>query len=165
LSARRRARILELVEHLGDTTRRLDELQVGDLALHASFDLSLQALSESRDPVDQIAAHAFGLLSLPDSPDIGIPAAAQLIDQPQATALTALERLVDVQLIDAPEPGRYRFHDLVRLFARDCAAHRYPEPERLAALSRLIGFHTATAMAHPGTPGRRGARPRCARDA
>jgi tetratricopeptide (TPR) repeat protein len=156
LVARPRWPIRELAEHLADSTQRLEALQAGELAVQASFDVSLQALRESRDAVDRTAATAFGLLSLPDGPDICIPAAARLIDRPQSTAQAVLERLVDVQLIETPRPGRYQFHDLMRVYAREYAAHCYPEPERLAALTRLIGFYTATAwrtlaLLFPGT--------------
>jgi tetratricopeptide (TPR) repeat protein len=137
--------IRELAEQLADTTRRLEALQAGELAVQASFDVSLQALRESPDAVDRTAAEAFGLLSLPDGPDIGVPAAARLIDRPQAIAEKVLERLADVQLIETPRPGRYQFHDLVRLYARQHVAQCRPEPERLAAFTRLIGFYTATA--------------------
>src|SRR5882672_7696422 len=56
----------ELAVRLADATRRLEELQVGELAVQASFDVSLDALEQSPDRVDQSAAAAFGLLSLPD---------------------------------------------------------------------------------------------------
>jgi hypothetical protein len=40
-------------------------------------------------------------------------------------------------------PGRYRFHDLLRLYAREQASHRHPEPERAAALVRAFGLYVA----------------------
>src|SRR5207249_4197079 len=109
--------VRELGTRLADATRRLEELRAGELAVRASFDVSLQALEESRDSLDQAAAAAFGLLSLPDGPDIGVGAAARLLDQPEAAVQPLLERLVDVQLLETPYLGRYQFHDLVRLYA------------------------------------------------
>jgi tetratricopeptide (TPR) repeat protein len=134
-----------LATRLADVTRRLEELQVGELAVRASFDVSLQALQHSPDPLDQAAGAAFGLLSQPDGPDLGVPAAARLLDQPEDTAQRVLDRLIDAQLLEIPRPDHYQFHDLVRLYARQHARSQHPESERLAALTRLLGFYTATA--------------------
>ena len=134
-----------LAERLADATHRLDELAAGELAVRASFQVSVHTLEQSPDPVDQAAAAAFGLLSLPDGPDLGRAAAARLLDQPESTTQILLERLVDAQLLESRQPDRYQFHDLVRLYARQHAGSQQPEPERLAALTRLVGFYTATA--------------------
>ncbi|HEY7198562.1 MAG TPA: helix-turn-helix transcriptional regulator, partial [Candidatus Dormibacteraeota bacterium] len=134
-----------LADHLADATRRIEELRAGDAAVRASFDVSLHALLAGRDARDRDAAAAFGLLSLPDGPDLGVPVAARLLDAAEPAAQAWLERLVDAQLLETPRPGRYRFHDLVRLYAREHAAARQPEDERRAALTRAMGFYTATA--------------------
>jgi DNA-binding SARP family transcriptional activator len=145
LAARPAWPVSELADRLADATRRLDDLTVEGLAVRAAFDVSLQALQRSPDLVDQAAAAAFGLLSLPDGPDLEVAAAARLLGQPPSDTETLLERLVDTHLLETPWPGRYRFHDLVRLYARQDAASRHGEPERLDALTRLFGFYTATA--------------------
>jgi DNA-binding SARP family transcriptional activator len=137
--------IRELANRLADATRRLEELTADGLAVHAAFDVSLQALQHSRDGIDRAAAAAFGLLSLPDGADLGVAAAARLLDQPEPTTQALLERLVDAQLLQTPGPGRYQFHDLVRLHARRHAGHQQHEQARLDALTRLFGFYTATA--------------------
>ena len=145
LLARPQWPVREFADQLADATRRLDALEAGELAVRASFDVSLQALRTSPDAVDRAAAAAFGLLSLPDGPDLGTAAAARLLDTGEAVAGALLGRLVDAQLLETPRHGRYRFHDLVRLFARDHAARQHAEPERLAALVRLAGYYTASA--------------------
>jgi tetratricopeptide (TPR) repeat protein len=134
----------ELADRLADATRRLEELAADGLAVHAAFDVSLQALQHSRDGIDRDAAAAFGLLSLPDGADLGVAAAARLLDRPEPTTQALLERLVDAHLLQTPRPGRYQFHDLVRLHARRHAGHQQ-EQARLDALTRLFGFYTATA--------------------
>ncbi|MFC5147838.1 tetratricopeptide repeat protein, partial [Streptomyces aureoversilis] len=59
-------------------------------------------------------------------------------------------------LLESAAPGRYRYHDLVRLYARACAERdEQPPAEREAALSRLLDFYLATAarayaLARPG---------------
>jgi tetratricopeptide (TPR) repeat protein len=145
LAARPGWEVPVLATRLADATCRLEELQAEELAVRASFDVSLHALEQSPDPLDQSAGAAFGLLSLPDGPDLGLAAAARLLDQPESTTQRRLERLVDAQLLETPRPGRYQFHDLVRLYAREHALSRHPKPERLAALTRLLAFYTTTA--------------------
>ncbi|MGH8897100.1 MAG: tetratricopeptide repeat protein [Egibacteraceae bacterium] len=56
-----------------------------------------------------------------------------------------LERLVDAQLVETPTPGRYRFHDLLRLFAREQAEADEAEPARRAALERALSWYLVTA--------------------
>jgi len=145
LAARPSWPIRELAGSLAGAAGRLEALQAGELAVRASFDVSLQALEESRDPEDRAAAASFALLSLPDGPDLGVETAARLLDRPVAAAGAVLERLVDAQLLETPRPGRYQFHDLVRLYARARAGERHPDPDRAAALARATGFAVATA--------------------
>jgi DNA-binding SARP family transcriptional activator len=137
--------VRELADRLTHASRRLDELAAEGLAVRAAFDVSLQALQHGPDGIDRAAAAAFGLLSLPDGPDLGVAAAARLLDEPEQTTRALLERLVDAHLLQTPRPGRYQFHDLVRLHARQHATHQQPEQGRLDALTRLFGFYAATA--------------------
>ena len=148
LAARPAWPISALADLLADASHRLETLEslaMGDMAVRLSFDISLHALQESPEMADVAAAAAFGLLSLADGPDISIMAAAAMLDQPERWAGVLLERLVDAQLLQTRRPGRYQFHDLLRLFGRQFAAERYPERDRLAAVTRLITFYTATA--------------------
>ncbi|HXM54426.1 MAG TPA: tetratricopeptide repeat protein [Candidatus Dormibacteraeota bacterium] len=135
----------DLADSLADATRRLEALQIGDVAVRASFDGSLRALGESPDPGDRAAASAFGLIALPDGPDLAVDAAASLLDQPAVAVQALLERLVDAQLLDASRPGRYRFHDLVRVYARAHVVVQHGAPVRAAALGRAMGFWLASA--------------------
>ncbi len=145
LAARPGWPVRALAERLTDATRRLEELEASGLAVRASFEVSLHALQHSGDTGDQAAARAFGLLGLSDGPDLSLTAAARLLNEPEPAADRLLERLVDAQLLETPSPGRYQFHDLMRLYADQLAMRQYPEPERMAALTRLFGFFTATA--------------------
>lgn len=53
---------------------------------------------------------------------------------------------MDTSLLESAAPGRYRFHDLVRLYAHDCAERdEQPPAERDAALARLLDFYFSTA--------------------
>ncbi len=73
-------------------------------------------------------------------------AAAAMLDLDIDEAEELIESLVDASLLESAAPGRYRFHDLVRLYARACAERdEQPPSERDAALSRLLDFYLATA--------------------
>jgi tetratricopeptide (TPR) repeat protein len=136
-----------VAERRGDAQRRLDELQLADLGVRASFRIGYQSLEAGGDPLDQGAARAFPMLGLLDGPDFGVPAVARLLDRPEPEAEQMLERLVDGQLLESAGPGRYRLHDLMRLYAREEAHRRHPVAERAAALTRTLAWFAATAWA------------------
>ncbi|MFD7878353.1 BTAD domain-containing putative transcriptional regulator [Streptomyces sp. NPDC059766] len=139
LAARRTWTVSVLAAKLADERRRLDELQAGDLAVKATFELGYGALEPTQ-------ARAFRLLGLADGPDISLAAAAAVLDLPVDETEDLLESLVDTSLLESAAPGRYRFHDLVRLYARACAERdEQPPSERTAAMSRLLDFYLATA--------------------
>ncbi|MEW5536016.1 hypothetical protein AB1328_39640, partial [Streptomyces virginiae] len=145
--------------------RRIDELRIGDLAVAAAFELSYRQLT-----ADQ--ARAFRLVASVDGPDIGLPAAAALLDLDEYDAEDLLEALVDVAMVESPFPGRYRYHDLLRSFARrrpaeGAAGGAAPggpasggpaeSGEAVAARDRLLDHLLATACAAfqhavPGDP-------------
>ncbi|MET9932586.1 BTAD domain-containing putative transcriptional regulator [Streptomyces sp. NPDC006324] len=139
LAARRTWTVSVLAAKLADERRRLDELQAGDLAVKATFELGYGQLEPAQ-------ARAFRLLGLADGPDISLAAAAAVLDLPLRDTEDLLEALVDTSLLESAAPGRYRYHDLVRLYARACAERdEQPPSEREAALSRLLDFYLSTA--------------------
>ncbi|MFJ8107318.1 AfsR/SARP family transcriptional regulator [Streptomyces sp. NPDC096132] len=141
LAARRTWTVAVLAAKLADERRRLDELQAGDLAVKATFELGYGQLEPAQ-------ARAFRLLGLADGPDVSLAAAAAVLDLPAEETEDLLEGLVDTSLLESAAPGRYRFHDLVRLYARACAERdEAPPGEREAALSRLLDFYLTSAAA------------------
>ncbi|MFJ8918168.1 DNA-binding transcriptional activator of the SARP family [Streptomyces sp. LamerLS-316] len=139
LASRRTWTVSVLAAKLADERRRLDELQAGDLAVKATFELGYGQLEPAQ-------ARAFRLLGLADGPDISLAAAAAVLNLDLHTAEDLLETLVDTSLLESAAPGRYRYHDLVRLYARACAERDEQHPaEREMALSRLLDFYLATA--------------------
>jgi tetratricopeptide (TPR) repeat protein/transcriptional regulator with XRE-family HTH domain len=129
-----------LAERISNEHRRLDELAVGDLATRSSFDMSYALLSEEAEPGAISAARAFRLLGLTTFPDIGLLAAAALFGVDAERAEYALETLVDVHLLESPSPERYRFHDLIALYAAERGATE-PEAEQQAAVRRLCSWY------------------------
>ncbi len=138
LATRRSWTVSVLARKLSDERRRLDELTAGDLAVKATFELSYRHLTGEQ-------ARAFRLLALPDGPDLSLDAAAALLDLDPYDAERVLESLVDISLLESAAPARYRFHDLIRLYARTCAEREETPAEREAAAARLTDFYLATA--------------------
>ncbi|SOD46070.1 DNA-binding transcriptional activator of the SARP family [Streptomyces sp. Ag82_G6-1] len=141
LAARRTWTVSVLAAKLADERRRLDELQAGDLAVKATFELGYGQLEPAQ-------ARAFRLLGLADGPDISLAAAAAVLDLPAEDTEDLLESLVDTSLLESAAPGRYRFHDLVRLYARACAER--DELPRANAARRCPGCWTSTWRPRPG---------------
>lgn len=138
LASRRTWTVSFLARKLADGRRRLDELRAGDLAVRATFELGYGQLEPQQ-------ARAFRLLGLADGPDISLAAAAVILDMDTFDAEELIESLVDASLLESAAPGRYRYHDLVRLYARDCAERDQSMADREAAMSRLLDFYLATA--------------------
>jgi tetratricopeptide (TPR) repeat protein len=131
-----------LASELRDVPTRLDGLDAGDLRvnLRAVLSWSVRALSPQ-------AATLFGLLGIAPGPDISLPATTALAALPLRQARAALRELEDASLAQQHDPGRYRMHDLIRLYASDTADHDIAEEARTAALRRVLDFHTHTAHA------------------
>jgi hypothetical protein len=99
------------VQRLSDTERRLETLTAGDLRISAVFTSSYVQLSAE-------AQQMFRRLALIPGGDTGPEMAAVLAGTPLEQAELALDELVEYGLLQSRFTGRYRLHDLIRLFAR-----------------------------------------------
>jgi DNA-binding SARP family transcriptional activator len=120
LTARPTWPLAHLADLLRDQRRRLDQLAVGDLEVRASLALSYTGL-------DPAGRRLFRLLGGFDAADFASWLAAAVLQTSIDVANRSVEALVDAQLltsvgIDPSGQARYRFHDLVRLYARERAA-------------------------------------------
>jgi tetratricopeptide (TPR) repeat protein len=125
-----------LVARLSDECRRLDELSQGSSQVRAGFSFSYRALSGD-------TARLYRLLGLLDVPDFSAWIGAALLDTDPLTAERLTEELVDAQLLDvvgldATGRPRYRFQNLMRLFARERARDEEPPEEAHAAQVRAF---------------------------
>ena len=127
--------------------RRLDEMRVGDLAVRASFQVSFTSLPAAAQPGDIAPADAFRMLGLWHGPSVSSAAAAALFGTAEYLAEDALELLVDAHLLEAAESGRYKFHDLLRVYASERAVADLSGSDRDAAVGRLLGWYMYTADA------------------
>lgn len=124
----------QLAEELADEQHRLDLLKADDLQVRAAFEVSYRQLSDRE-------ARMFRFLGLYPGPYFDKDIAGTLADlgDPRETA-TVLDRLAKAHLITAEGAGRFRLHDLLRLFARESCAARDDDAERMAAGERVAGY-------------------------
>jgi DNA-binding SARP family transcriptional activator len=147
LAARSGWTIATMANRLRNEHRRLDELSVGDLAVRASFQVSFASLPASAQPDGIAPADAFRMLGLWHGPSISPAAAAALFGIPEDPATDALEVLVDAHLLESTSPDRYKFHDLLRVYASERAVADLDESARDAAIGRLLRWYMRTADA------------------
>jgi DNA-binding SARP family transcriptional activator len=129
--------IAHLLDRLGDEERRLAELRVEDRSVAVAFGLSYRSQTPDRQRI-------FRLLGLFPGPEFTVRAAAALAGTDALEADEALEDLVDAHLLDQSSAGRYRFHDLLGVFAARQCREEEPEPARRAAMERLLDFYVLT---------------------
>ncbi|MEU0567428.1 BTAD domain-containing putative transcriptional regulator [Nonomuraea sp. NPDC005983] len=115
----------------GDALAGLTVDGAGHNAVTLAFSVSYRALA----PAEQ---RVFRLLGLVPGPDLTVAAAAAACGLSQDEARTSLGALAAAHLLEHHATGRYRFHDLVRLYATAQAGR---DPEREAAWHRLLGHY------------------------
>ncbi|MFD8491847.1 BTAD domain-containing putative transcriptional regulator [Amycolatopsis sp. NPDC059657] len=125
--------------------QRLGCLAVGDQGIAAAFRLSYCQLDSEQQRM-------FRLLGVHPGADVDVYAAAALAQLPADKAELLLEDLLDAHLLLQHSPGRYRFHDLIRDYAR---AEDSGE-ERGEAVRRLLDYYLCQADKVAGllAPGR-----------
>ncbi|MER7757846.1 BTAD domain-containing putative transcriptional regulator [Kitasatospora sp. NPDC097643] len=141
--------VARLADRLAAEQHRMAELQLGDLAVASAFDWGYRQLTPEQ-------ATAFRMVAAVSRPDIGVPAAAAVLAVDQRRAEDLLESLVDAGMIAQTRAGRYRYHELLRVFASQLGDPDDPVETR-TALSRQLDFLLATATAAfqqvvPGDP-------------
>ncbi|SDG49386.1 Helix-turn-helix domain-containing protein [Lentzea fradiae] len=129
--------VSHLAGQLRDERLRLDTLSVGDLAVRPAFEVSFRQLTPR-------ARRVFRRLSLIPEADFGSDLAVAAAGLPPGEVAGALCELVEMSLLSVgPSPTRLRFHDLVRLFARE--RFLADEPERTRERLR-DSFHSHELM-------------------
>lgn len=128
LAARRALTPDALAGQLAATEGRLHHLEYDDLSVRRSLAVAHDALHASERQADRDAALALRRIGALDLPAYGAPLLARLTGTDERRAEAALDRLVDVALLEETAYGRYAPHDLVRDFAREIAATPAPAP-------------------------------------
>lgn len=124
-------RISDLASELQDEHDRLAALTVGDLAVRKAFNLSYRKLGKG-------CKNAFRKLSHVPGPDFGPGICGALTGAGESSSAKTLRKLAEANLIEpSAVPGRYRFHDLVKQFARE-KVRKDPAAEPAADQRRMI---------------------------
>lgn len=131
LAHRPRWRVADLRRRLSESA--LPELAAEDRTVARAFALSYEQLPDR-------AQRMFRLLGLHPGERFEALAVAALTDEPLDRARDLLDDLLDVHLVEEPEPEVYRLHDLLREYAAVLAAD-LPAADRRDAVVRLLDFH------------------------
>jgi transcriptional regulator with XRE-family HTH domain/cytochrome c-type biogenesis protein CcmH/NrfG len=131
-----------LATQLRDIRRRLDVLTGDDPAsdLRAVFSWSYQTL-------DPDTSRLFRYLALHPGPDITPPAVASLTGADPARVSILLKRLTGANLLIEQVPGRYTFHDLIRVYATELVHATDTDEQRYAATRRMLDHYLRTGFA------------------
>lgn len=127
-----------LADELCEASARLDALDAGELSVNVRAVLTSSSHALSPD-----AERVFALLGHAPGPDTGLAALASLAALPEARTRVLVRELANAHLVYEQVPGRYRMHDLVRLYA----AEQAQTMDTRAASHRLLGHYAHTACA------------------
>jgi DNA-binding SARP family transcriptional activator len=135
--------LARLVRELADQGTRLDRLDAGGDERTAVRTV----LSWSCRYLDAAAARAFRLLGLHPGGGFEPYAVAALTGSATREARRLLEALARAYLIQPTGAGRHTMHDLLRAYAAEQAGRHDTEPDRRAAITRLLDYYLRTAHA------------------
>lgn len=143
LAARERWSLAWMLERLLDERRRLDELAYGGMMVRASLALTHDGLAPD-------ARRLLRLLGVLDGLSFPTWVAAALLDTDVYRAADLLELLVDAQMLeiaaaDINGSPRYKFHDLIRIFAREQLEQHEQDEQRRSGVVRVVGGWLALA--------------------
>ncbi|MDF4252569.1 tetratricopeptide repeat protein [Streptomyces sp. WMMB303] len=140
-----------VAEELRDNHGSLDAFAGGDIStdVRAVFSWSYHALSAP-------AARLFQLLAAAPGPDISAPATAALAGLDLRETRGLLTELTHAHLLTEHFPGRYAFHDLLRIYAHEQADCEEAAPESQQAVERILSWylHASAAASRFITPNR-----------
>lgn len=130
----------------------MHHLEYDDLSVRRSLAVAQDALAASDRAADRDAALVLRRIGAFDLPAYGAPLLARLAGIGERRAEAALDRLVDVALLEETAYGRYAPHDLVRDFARELAVGEGAADAAEAALRwyTAVAERTLTAIVEPG---------------
>lgn len=143
LAARPHWSLASMVNRLANERHRLDELAYGEMTIRTSLSLTFDGL----DPTDR---HLLRRLSLAQGPTLPGWLAGALLDDHRAQPSDLMESLVDVQMLDVVSVERtgefrYRFHEIIKVYAREQLAVTDSRSVRDSSTERMLGGWLALA--------------------
>ncbi|CAM5708503.1 AfsR/SARP family transcriptional regulator [Streptomyces aurantiogriseus] len=141
-----------LASQLAAAESRLHHLEYDDLSVRRSLAVAHDALAASYREADRDAAVALRRIGTLDLPAYGAPLLARLTGTDVRRAEAALDRLVDVALLEETAYGRYTPHDLVRDFAHELAEAdgAADTPSNALRWYAAVAERALTAIVEPG---------------
>ena len=131
LATRQAWTVGDMTARLHDDTHRLTELATGESSVLGSFQLGYADLSAA-------AQRAFRLCGLHPGDDFGADSTGVLLAMSRGDADRVLEDLLEANMLMQYAADRYRFHDLLGLYARGLLAD---DPEAETARARLYTWY------------------------
>lgn len=128
-----------------------DELEATDpldsLAVEGDSRTVRTVLASAYLAMSKPAARAFRLLGSHPGPSFCIHLAAAVCGVPLARARPWVDELAAAHLITGAGEERYRFHDLIRLFANQCCVREETPDTRAGAVGRVVDWYLTLAEA------------------
>jgi tetratricopeptide (TPR) repeat protein len=138
LAAQPTKSLARMAADLAAEHERLAELRYEQTAVRAAFDLSYRNLDDAQ-------GRLFRLLTVNPGPEVSTEAAAIASGLEERAVRRLLEELVRAHLIEpAGVYGRWRMHDLVRLYATGLGEANADQDGRTGALARLLEYYLTT---------------------
>jgi tetratricopeptide (TPR) repeat protein len=139
LTARPGQPVAALADALAPDAGRLVALEVeGEATVRKALDASYAVLSPE-------AARMYRILGVLPLPDFDSRTAAAACAEPLEPTARRLDELVEANVLEDIGPDTYRFHDLVRVHARDRARSTDTAAAREQALRRVADWYLQTA--------------------
>lgn len=131
--------VSRVAEELASERRRLQALSItGDLSVRAVFDVSYQVLPPP-------AARSYRLLALLPGTDFCSELASAALAEDGEYTDDLLDTLTGASLLEETTSRRFRFHDLVKLHARE-KADTESGTERKAVITRAVDWYLKAAV-------------------
>lgn len=134
LATRPSWRVSDLVRRLRDNSQRLAQLHDGTTDIIASFQASYEDMSSA-------AQRAFRLCSIHPGEDFDTWTACALTGEDEVTVESIMDELLDANMLLQYAPDRYRYHDLLLLYANQLV-EADESGDRDHALERLLVAYT-----------------------
>jgi DNA-binding SARP family transcriptional activator len=130
---------VELAKRLARDKQRLAEIRAEDREISVAFDLSFRSLGTPLQDAFRQLGHHLGS-------EFTCHSAAAALGCSFAEADRMIDDLLDHHLVTEPVGGRFRFHNLLRDYARGLAERVDSEIERRHVIQRQLDHYVSTAL-------------------
>ncbi|MFJ5129340.1 tetratricopeptide repeat protein [Streptomyces sp. NPDC088555] len=127
--------LARMVNRLRDEQRRLEVLRADDIAIRSVFTTAYESLTD-------VQSRIFHTVGLTLGSSFSVESVARLCDADEHFVEDALEDLADRHLISPDDiPGRFKIHDLMRIFAKERAVDQDSSAAVSESVHRLLQWH------------------------